>query len=210
MFRQSQLKGRDRLRGLLTATQAVADQMDEMRPRFEALARNESATRAVSSFNLFQTPPALAARLAGMFDKPLGRILEPSAGLGRLYKAIRGVSAAPVVLVEMSAEICGELYRMTEGDNARLVQGDFLAQSPDTLGLFDAVIMNPPFKMGTDIKHIRHAQRFLAPGGKLVSLCAAGPKQRQAFAGLEWHDLPPDSFKSEGTHVNAAIVVIDA
>jgi hypothetical protein len=44
----------------------------------------------------------------------------------------------------------------------------------------------------------------------LVSLCAAGPKQRKALEPIadEWHDLPAGSFKSEGTNVSAAIVVM--
>ncbi len=53
-------------------------------------------------------------------------------------------------------------------------------------------------------------QELLAPSGKLVALCAAGPKQRKAFASEEWIDLPPNSFATEGTHVAAAIVVLYA
>lgn len=210
-MRQSQLTGRLRLARLQELTEAADDEMGLERHRFARLADPQAAPRVVSSFNLFQTPPDLAARLAGMFDH-IGRTLEPSAGLGRLYKALRAVSpACPVVLVEQSAECCGELYRATEADNnCRLVQGDFLACND--LGLFDSILMNPPFKMGTDVKHIRHAATMLAPGGRLVALCANGPKQR---AGLQpiattWTELPPSTFASEGTRVAAAIVTIDA
>lgn len=89
-------------------------------------------------------------------------------------------------------------------------QADFLQIQPERIvGLCDGVLMNPPFKMGTDIKHIRHALDFLSPGGVLVSLCAAGPKQRKAFATAanEWIDLPAGSFKESYTNVAAAIVV---
>lgn len=75
--------------------------------------------------------------------------------------------------------------------------------------LFDRVIMNPPFENGSDIKHIRHALSFLKPGGRLVAICAAGPRQREAFQSEaeEWIDLPAGSFKSQGTDVNTAVVV---
>lgn len=210
-MRDSQLRGRLRLRHLQETTEARGEEMAEQRGRFQRLAREDSAPRVVSSFNLFQTPPELAAQLAGMFPR-FGRTLEPSAGLGRLYRAVRAISACPVVLVEVAAECAGELYRATEGDEAAtLVQADFLACTADRLGRFDSVIMNPPFKNGVDVKHIRHAASLLNPGGRLVSLCAAGPRQRKGLADVtEWIDLPAGTFKAEGTSVAAAIVVIDA
>lgn len=210
--RESQLTGRLRLRHLLEVTEAVNEEMIEERPRFVALAKNEAAPRVVSAHQLFQTPPALAARVVGLLGS-LGRTLEPSAGLGRIFHAIRQAApTAPVVLVEQSPECCGELYRQTEGDaNAELVQGDFLALDAGRLGLFDSIAMNPPFKMGTDVKHIRHAMTLLAHGGRLVSLCANGPKQRAALLPIasEWIELPADSFKSEGTRVESAVFVYE-
>ena len=61
------------------------------------------------------------------------------------------------------------------------------------------------------IKHILHATTLLNPGGRLVALCADGPRQREklkpiAFA---WIDLPLGSFKESFTSVAAAVVVID-
>ena len=212
-MRESQLTGRLRLRHLKEVTEARGEEMAAERPRFQRLAREDSAPRVVSSFNLFQTPTDLADRLAGLLDR-VGRTLEPSAGLGRLYHAVRRRDpAAPITLEDISPECCRELYRMTEADpNSRLVQADFMTCDPDKLGRFDSIVMNPPFKIGRDIKHIVHAQKFLCPGGRLVSLCAGGQKQRAALEPLatDWHDLPAGSFKSEGTNLSAAIVVIDA
>ena len=144
-----------------------------------------------------------------------GRILEPSAGLGRLYRAIRDAGhAGSVVMVEQSPQCCRELYELTvEDQHATLKQGDFLTRTAADLGgFFDGVIMNPPFKQWRDIKHIRHARTLLGPAGRLVSICANGPRQRAALMdeATDWIDLPPGSFIEEGTHVNAAIVVVDA
>lgn len=209
-MRESQLTGRLRLRHLLECTEAAGEEMCDERQRFARLAKESSAPRVVSAFNLFQTPPELADRLVGMFDN-FGRTLEPSAGLGRIYRAIRKVSDCPITLVEIAAECAGELYRVTEGDSTcKLVQADFLECGSHNLGLFDSIVMNPPFKMGRDIQHINHARKLLAPGGRLVSLCANGPRQREKLMPIadQWIDLPANSFATEGTRVNAAIVVL--
>ncbi len=206
-----------RLRHLREVSEAKGEEMADARERFARLADKDSAPRVVSAFNLFQTPEPLAARLVELLTeggRDLGRVLEPSAGLGRLYRAVRATSSAcPVVLVDNSRDCCGELYRATEGDPAaRLIAGDFLTTDAERLGgAFDSAVMNPPFKNGADVKHVRHALELLAKGGRLVSVVAAGPKQRAAVASsaTRWIDLPAGSFKSEGTSVAAALVVFD-
>lgn len=212
-FQSSKSVGRLRLLHLREHCEAVEEEMVEERARFARLAKSESAPRVVSSFNLFQTPEPIAARVASLC--PIGgRVLEPSAGLGRLYRAIRQRSAScPVTLVDSSPDCCRELYRATETDtNARLIQGDFLAQTPAKLGTFEGVLMNPPFKMGTDAVHILHALKFLAPGGVLVALCADGPRQNSKLRPIAttWEPLPSGSFKSEGTNVNTVLLTIHA
>lgn len=70
--------------------------------------------------------------------------------------------------------------------------------------------MNPPFKMGRDIKHILHARTLLKPGGLLVGLCFAGSRQKSKLRPLvdSWEELPPDTFKSEGTRAQVAMVIM--
>lgn len=212
MLNQSRSTGLLRLSHLREHGEAVAEDMARGRDRFARLADPSSAARAVSSFNLFQTPEPLADRLV-TFARLGGRVLEPSAGLGRLYRAIRYRSDCPMVLVDVSPDCCRELYAAIDGDGAaKIVQADFLACDAARLGgLFDGIVMNPPFKMGTDVRHILHATTLLAPGGRLVSLCAAGPRQRQALEPIasQWVDLPAGSFKESGTMVASAIVIID-
>ena len=92
---------------------------------------------------------------------------------------------------------------------------DFL-QCGDELGKFDAVLMNPPFENAADIKHITHALTMLKPGGRLVAICANGPRQQAVLRPLvearggEWEDLPPDTFKEQGTGVRTALMMIPA
>jgi hypothetical protein len=93
---------------------------------------------------------------------------------------------------------------------------DFLQCSADAddLGLFDAVLMNPPFAQGADIEHITHALTMLKPGGRLVALCANGPRQNANLrplveaCGGAWEDLPADTFKEEGTGVRVALITM--
>jgi len=212
-MRESQLTGRLRLRHLREVTEAVGEEMSRERSRFHRLAREDSAPRAVSAFNLFQTPEWLADRMAAIAEIEEGhRVLEPSAGLGRLYQAIRRAcrDRIEVILVENSADCCGELYRF--GGGIRLVQADFLECGPDRLGgRFDRIVMNPPFKMGRDVKHIQHARGLLVPGGRLVALCANGPRQREKLQPLadSWEELPEGSFREEGTRVNAVLLTMN-
>jgi protein-L-isoaspartate O-methyltransferase len=138
--------------------------------------------------------------------RPGQTVLEPSAGTGALLDAIG--TRPRVVAVEVNhhlAETLRTRYPLAVDHCA-----DFLALNGE-LRQFDRVVMNPPFERGADIEHIRHAYAKLAPGGRLVAICANGPRQREELGEVctERIDLPVGSFKEQGTNVNTAIVVID-
>lgn len=203
----------------MQATQAGYD-MAEQRSRFQALAnRHEDGTapRAVTAFNLFQTPEPVAARMADMVADHLAqagtlepRILEPSAGLGRIARALRSaVPAARLSLVDSSPECAAELRR-TAADGDRVTEGDFLELAPEIIGPMDAVCMNPPFKLGRDVQHIRHAREMLKPGGLLVALCYDGTRQNEKLRPEcdTWEPLPPNTFAAEGTRADVVLLTI--
>ena len=98
----------------------------------------------------------------------------------------------------------------TRHPHAAIYCADFLSLNGE-LGQFDQIVMNPPFERAADIEHISHALTKLAPGGRLVAICANGPRQRERLGEVctQWIDLPPGTFKEQGTNVNTAIVVID-
>ena len=185
-------------------------------PRFQRIeqrAINGTAPKAVTGFNLFQTPPEVAERMAEVVREELpegGRILEPSAGLGRLLEPLEDIRA-DWVLVEEAIEVYKALQAAEKHANKKAVNADFLALTADALGGdFDAVCMNPPFKMGRDIKHIEHALGMIKPGGILVSLCYNGVKQNKKLKPLcdTWEVLPEGSFKKEGTGASVALLTI--
>ena len=204
--------GRLRLLALRDQTDAHAADMARQRERFAALAARE-ATRAVSAFNLFQTPVAIADLMASAAVPQDGeRWLEPSAGLGRLYRAIRYRSSAHVTLVEQAPQCAAELYRETQADQqCSLVQDDFLRCDAERLGgLFDGILANPPFTRGADIRHIQKMLSLLRPNGRLIALCYNGVKQNRILKPLadEWTVLPEGAFRSEGTTASVVMLKI--
>lgn len=203
----------NRLHALRMANTEAGYRFSGLRSRFERIAdrhENGTAPRAVVVYQLFQTPPEVASRMAALLGlKPGERILEPSAGLGRLLDAVAPYRPSEVVAVEQSADCARELYAQ-ERQGVTLKQGDFLAMTPNDLGDFDAVIMNPPFHRGADIRHIEHAFRFLRPGGRVVALCLATDSRRQRFEPIadQWEDLPEGTFGKEGTRVATSMMLI--
>lgn len=182
----------------------TVDPKDE---QFRALEQAAKAgVQVVVAHQLFETPRELAREVVELADIREGhKVLEPSAGMGNIWRELPGKRTA----VEINPRLADALRGMaTQRD--WVVCGDFLEYESEC-GPYDRIVMNPPFENGSDIKHIRHALTMLAPGGRLVAICANGPRQRDAFMtdATEWRDLPAGSFKESGTMVNAALVVFD-
>src|SRR3546814_17210511 len=90
---------------------------------------------------------------------------------------------------------------------------------PETTGLFDRIVMNPPFDRLRDIDHVVHALKFLKPNGRLVPIMSAGTEFRSDRKSVEfrqllediganWHDLPPGSLAECGTNVKTGFIVV--
>jgi len=198
------------------------DPQDEaFRKMREAL---KEGVKVVSAPQLFPTPPELARRMADEAGIMAGlRVLEPSAGTGNLIRAIfnnaTGADCVRVVAVEVNynlAQALEEQRRKTayaNESNFEIHNTDFL-ECNGSLGKFDRIVMNPPFENGADIAHIRHAMTLLKPGGRLVAICADGPRQNAILKPIavergEWEPLPADTFKSSGTGVRTVLLIIN-
>ena len=160
---------------------------------------------------LFETPRDVARSMAGLADlRGDLKILEPSAGTGRLVDAIIdcGVIKSKIFLVEENQHLSSALAKKY----GRVYPGDFLERCGWELGgPFDRILMNPPFERGADIKHVLHALEMLKPGGILVGICAGGPRQKAQIEPLAayWEELPPGTFKNAGTMVNSVLFTIE-
>jgi 16S rRNA G1207 methylase RsmC len=195
--------------------------MSDPKPRNEddtRLALRAGGVNAACATELFATPMALARRMAALANpQPGDRMLEPSAGSGNLLRALAELTpfasmkqrACEVVAVESNLAFRESLANEQLGQ--RVIGGDFLECTPEDLGRFDVILMNPPFANGSDIAHVLHAQRFLAPGARLVAICSDGPRQREQLSELgEYESLPEGSFASVGLEAATAMLVIRA
>lgn len=196
---------------------------DEERKESEQRKASQEVERAKADLGFqripgyFPTPADVARRLvllAGI--EPGHRVLEPSAGTGAIIDAIREHSReCTIFAIEINHTMVDVLKQTAfapgKADHRIAIRCEDFLESNGDLGLFDRIVMNPPFDRGADVKHIKHALGHLREGGRLVSVCAAGPKQREAMEEIatSWETLPPGSFKESGTGVAAAIVVID-
>lgn len=188
-------------------------------------------------FQFFETPESVSnLMLKELCFEPGVKytVLEPSAGHGALICAVASVCVTDgpdveLTAVELDPKKEGRLKELVGSDSQvtkRLVIGDFLSMSPDgveSLGLFDRIIMNPPFTRGQDMLHVRHAFNFLKPGGIMVAILSPAFEYRsdndsklfRVWLGLRqsadyatWVPLPEGSFKSSGTNVRTVMLTI--
>jgi len=119
--------------------------------------------------NFFETPNVLANQMAGLLAIKHGdKILEPSIGLAALIKAVE-----KKYKFEFSVDFCeiqDSFYPHLTDYN--FVGSDFVDYNPGQI--YDAIIMNPPYKNKLAEKHIDHAWDCLKPGGKIVALVGEG------------------------------------
>ncbi|MBS7671428.1 DUF4942 domain-containing protein [Croceicoccus gelatinilyticus] len=193
-------------------------------------AREEYAIRPrdmhAKNFGFFPTSEELARKVLEMGEltsiSSETTILEPSAGTGALIEAAIGAGANSrnITAVEIQADLASQLGGLGLG---RLMVNDFMQLTPEIVGTFDVVLMNPPFDRSLDCDHVMHAMKFVKPGGKLVAIMAAGVEFREnprskallKRAG-EWNaiwydmfrDLPERSFAHAGTNVNTCVLAI--
>ena len=178
-------------------------------------------------FDFYPSPDAVVARVLDEADIHMPseryvpktmRVLEPNAGAGALSRPAAEAGHA-VSCIEIQAQYADQLA--ATGRYAAVVVDDFLAVSPDRIGRFDRILMNPPFGDRADVDHVAHALSFLAPGGKLVAVMASGIEYRSDARTVALRDriealdgrispLPALSFAEVGTNVNTVIVTVRA
>jgi phospholipid N-methyltransferase len=191
----------------------------EERPALDALKGTlKAGVKVVAAPQLFPTPPELAERMAKIVQDSTGRVrnkqsvLEPSAGTGNLVRACLTLGMN-VTAVEINGALHSELSRLF-GSLMSIYGADFLSLTPEdvTEAPFDAVVMNPPFADGQDIRHIEHARKFIRPGGVVIALCANGPRQEKALRPFarSWEELPEGTFSEQGTNVRVVLATFGA
>lgn len=201
---------------LLDINRALAEFYGEVLPDAEPEDVKPSVSTAVSKDLQFYWTPGdaveAALEFAGVHEhtaytrsrgiEPF-RVLEPSCGDGRMLDGIR----------QRGHNCLGIEYHPGRASEARakghaVVTANFLEQAP--VPEFDKVVMNPPFYGRHYIKHVRHALKFLKPGGVLVSILPATAHYDHDELKGEWRDLPVASFAAAGTNVPTGLLRITA
>lgn len=166
-------------------------------------------------FQSFFTPPEVAKRVVELAEIEVGNIiLEPSAGHGALIDQILTYNRVHVDAIELNPEFV-EFLKDKYGEIIQY-HGDFLkwdfvfAKNPE---IYDRVIMNPPFTKFQWISHIKHAYKFLKPGGKLVAITPDSlfnKNFREFVADKNWSFEPvaERAFAESGTNIKTNIVII--
>lgn len=177
----------------------------------------------------FETPEQLAELLVKLAEIPAGdHVLEPSAGHGRIVKALKRAGHDAIFAVDID----GVNAAVIRGLGVSCYHGDFLNLA---LSSFPRIVMNPPFAKGADVEHILHAWRYLVSGGRLVAVASAGVVFRQGVRYREFREtvrlyspitladsdvvesedgarfirLPEGSFSESGTEVSTVIVILE-
>lgn len=174
----------------------------------------ELANSKIDGF--FPTPKSIVQKMLSEAEiKPDEKVLEPSAGKGNIADEIKeNYPDNTLDVVEWNTSLNDLLNE--KGHN--VVGNDFL----QTSGVYDKIVMNPPFEKGQDIDHVKHAYDLLSDGGRVVAVMSEGSFSRNDKKAVDfrnWLDrvggysekLPEGSFKQSerSTGVNTRMVVID-
>lgn len=180
-------------------------------------------------FGFFETSgEALESLIDAAAIRQGDRVLEPSAGTGNVVGAALAAGAGFVQAVELLVANAVKIAKrfeeaaVAEPPRLTILNGNFLNIDPPGMWRpFDRVVMNPPFNGRADLAHVRHAARFLTPGGRLAAIMASGVLFRADRASVDFRSwvsaqggeiaiMPEGSFKAAGTGVNTVLVTIAA
>lgn len=190
---------------LLDINRGLAEFYGEVLPDAEPEGVKPSASTAVSKdLQFYPTPrPVIDAALefAGIYKREhyrgeptYQRVLEPSCGDGRIMDELRHRCCRPFG-IEYHPGRAAE----AKAKGHSVLCANFLEQPP--VPEYDAVVMNPPFYGRHYVQHVRHAYKFLRPGGVLVSILPATARYDHGELKGEWQDLPVASFAESGTNI---------
>lgn len=198
---------------LLDINRALAEFYGDVLPDAEEEdAEKRPGTAVARDLQFYWSPPAVieaALSFAGIEhpnqyrnrEAPPRRVLEPSCGDGRILDELRARGCRAI-----GFEVDPGRAAECRAKGHAVICANFLDQPPTPD--FDYVVMNPPFYGRHYAKHVRHALKFLRPGGVLVSILPATAHYDHDEIKGEWRDLPVASFAAAGTNVPTGLMRI--
>lgn len=197
---------------LLDINRALAEFYGEVLPDAEEEdAKRRPGTEVAKDLQFYWTPEAVVDAALTEADiyaprdysgtPPAHSVLEPSCGDGRILDGVRVRGSKPFG-IEVHAGRAAE----ARAKGHDVLTANFLECAPRAE--FDRVVMNPPFYGRHYVKHVRHALKFLKPGGKLVSVLPATAHYDHKELSGTWRDLPVGSFSEAGTNIPTGLLTI--
>jgi SAM-dependent methyltransferase len=135
------------------------------------------------------------------------RWLEPSCGDGRMMDYLRNKGA-----IAFGFEVDHGRWMQCRAKGHAALCTNFLDTAVEPT--FDGVLMNPPFYGKHYAKHVRHAIKFLKPGGILIAILPITARYDHGLLddlatsryNENWSDLPVGSFSESGTNINTTVL----
>ena len=177
-------------------------------PKLQAMLSKGVSVDEKKELQAFYTPLDLAREIALIANVRGKRVLEPSAGDGKLAYACLMAGARSVDCVEIN-EGCRQALIASPLNHVTIA--DFL--SLHLWKKYERIVMNPPFTKSQDVLHVQHALTFLAPRGILVAIMYPDqrrPKFQTLLKGLAYQisELPKGTFRLSGTMVSALVLKV--
>ena len=193
---------------VLKANRIIAEYYGEVLPGDTGM-KKPAPTRDDLDDNYFPTPDSVIAQMIAEAEiEDDMRVLEPSAGDGRIIRAVK--SAWPEI------DIRGYEIDPDRAKEAGVRCFDFMQAYAEPT--YDRILMNPPFSHGRWHQHVLHAWDMLLPGGRLVAVIPFG-SVREKYA-ERWNTIyregfvneitvPKGAFKESGTMIETRILVLE-
>lgn len=169
-------------------------------------------------YQFFETPESISDWIVSLSGeiKESDTILEPSAGMGSIIRAIHRVCQnVHVDCYELMPENIEYLLTIP---NVHILGDDFLQTSLDKK--YTKIIANPPFSKNQDIEHIMKMYALLEEDGILVSILSTHwniSNEKKCLDFKEWikdvdgfiYDINKGEFKDSGTNIGTNVLVIN-
>ncbi len=173
--------------------------------------QKQASTAVSKDLQYYPTPQKLVDSIIDDIYQIEGKdVLEPSCGCGRFLDALRAKKAKAVGI-----EVDAGRVAVCKAKGHSVLHGNFLETVPTPK--FDVVVMNPPFYGRHYVKHVRHAIKFLKPGGVLKAILpATAAYDHGELDDLKgryndgFRDLPVGSFSESGTNICTVVLTFHA
>jgi SAM-dependent methyltransferase len=170
----------------------------------------KESTAVSKDLQFFRSTKSVVDRVIGHINLKDKAVLEPSCGDGAFLDAIRDAGGKA-----LGVEYDISRVAMCQAKGHRVMHANFLQTV--AVEKFDVVLMNPPFYGRHYAKHVRHAFKFLKPGGTLKAVLPVTARYDHGELddmippsrwSSPWDDLPVGSFSESGTNVNTTILTL--